>query len=263
MRDFLLGLEMIDGHGNSIKAGGRVVKNVTGYDICKLLSGSFGTLGVLTEICVKVWPKPETGKTLVVHGQNDADAVASMLKLASLPCEITGLAHLSDRPAGNSRTMIRVEGPAPSVTDQIEKLAGLAGGEQTVLAAEPSAIAWRSLRELEPLTPGAEEELWRFAIPSTDSARLIETLRKYGLLQLGLDWGGGLVWCLFPSDVQPATLHDAAQDAGATAWRFATASADVNDAAFSPLAVGVRRLNKLVKEAFDPRGIFNPGRMYS
>ena len=263
LRDFILGLEMINGHGECIRAGGKVVKNVTGYDLSKVLSGSFGTLGVLTEICLKIWPRPETRQTLVVHGQTPEAALQLMLRLAALPYEITGLTYLPAADLKESRTLARLEGPGPPVAAQLHKLVSEhIEADTSTMEEEDSDIWWMSLRELDPFQPAPGEQLWRFAIPPASAMQLLETLKKRVPLRWGLDWGGGLLWALFPTTVQAAHLHQAARSHQGTAWRFATAADDPNSEAFTPLSSGVKRLNQILKNTFDPAGTFNPGRMY-
>ncbi len=263
LRDFVLGIEMINGHGERIRAGGKVVKNVTGYDLPKVLSGSFGTLGVLTEICFKVWPRPETQQTLMVHGQALEAALRLMLELAALPYEITGLAYLPAATRQEARTLVRIEGPGPAVAAQLEKLSGDLKAEISALAGEDSAALWSDLRELESLQPSQDGQLWRFSAPPARAAHLVAALHRHDLERYALDWAGGLLWALFPLPVQAALLHQAALDHQATAWRFATRADDPNSEAFTPLSQGVARLNRILKNTFDPKGIFNPGRMYA
>ncbi len=263
LRDFILGLEMVDGHGECVRAGGKVVKNVTGYDLSKVLSGSFGTLGVLTEICLKVWPRPETGQTLVVHGQTPETALQLMLHLATMPYEITGLTYLPAADPKESRTLARLEGPGPSVAAQLHRLSADIEADTSAVEEGDSELFWMRLRELDPFQPAPGEQLWRFAVPPASAMQLLETLKKHALLRWGLDWGGGLLWALFPAPVQAALLHQAARSHQGMAWRFATTADDPNAEAFTPLSDGLKRLNQILKNAFDPVAIFNPGRMYA
>ncbi len=261
-RDFVLGIELIDGCGQRIRAGGRVVKNVTGYDLSRALTGSFGTLGVLTEICLKLWPRPETQATLVVDGCGRADALALMLEWAALPLEITGLAYLPEDGSTSGRLMARIEGPGAAVAEQMRSLAEGTTGAASTLEESESAHVWKQLRELELLQPNADEQLWRFSLAPAQALLLVGQLEAHDLRRYCLDWGGGQVWALFPARVPPATLHRAALRLAATAWRFARGPEDANDEAFTPLSPGVHRLNQRLKRAMDPKGVFSPGRMY-
>ncbi len=255
LRDFILGIEMIDGCGRRIRGGGKVVKNVTGYDLPRTLCGSFGTLGPLTELCFKVWPRPAAEQTLVIHGLSPTAAVAQMTGLAGRPWEVTGLAYT---PAG---LLVRVEGPEPAVAAQVQLLRELLGGEQSLLEDPSSRTCWRELRELEALQPAPGEVLWRFSQPPAEAARLQQALEPQGLTRYAIDWGGGLLWAVLPTTVPATSLHQQALAHQGLAWRFATGPDDPNEAAFTPLSPGLARVNQKLKAAFDPQGIFNPGRM--
>ena len=262
LRDFLLGLQMVDGHGQLIRAGGRVVKNVTGYDLCKLLSGSFGTLGPLTEVCLKVWPRPECQQTLVWHGLEYGDAVERMLDLAASPFEVTGLTYGRwAQDEGSARTCARLEGPGPAVAAQAEAIAGRYGGEVEHLAETESASLWEDVREARSLRPRRAQQLWRISCPAVNAGALVGELRSRQLQEFALDWGGALIWALFPRNLPGADLHGVVSRHQGIAWRLATGPDDDNRQAFSPLEPGVARLNAAVKQAFDPLGLFNPNRL--
>ncbi len=258
LRDHILGIEMVDGSGERIRAGGKVVKNVTGYDLSKALAGSFGTLGILTEVCLKVWPRPETQQTLKVYGLEPPEALVRILDWAARPLEITGLAY--DSRAG--ALLARVEGPAPAVIQQIELL-NSESAEAEVLDAAPSQRFWRQWRELEWLVPTASEQRWRFSGPPTRMVRLMEALKAEGLSQWGLDWAGGLLWAVLPVSTGVGLVHRTAARHEALAWRFAEQAGGRNEEAFTPPNAGVFRMNQMLKKAMDPQGIFNPGKMYA
>lgn len=251
LRDFVLGVQWVNGQGQTVRAGGKVVKNVTGYDLSKALCGSFGTLGPMTEICLKVWPRSETEKTLAVHGAG----LDPLRALAGLPYEITGLAH------DGATAYIRVEGPAPAVDTQIEALRGKVDGEAEILAAEPSAAWWQAWREAVHFAPSETARRWRFTVPATKGPALLEGLQPFEPLSAGCDWAGALVWALLPATADAAALHRLAADHDGSAWRFGY-EGEENTAAFTPLDVGVHRLNQRLKEALDPQGIFDPHRLY-
>jgi len=273
VRDFVLGVEFVDGRGTRARAGGRVVKNVTGYDLPRVMTGAFGTLGVLTEICLKLWPRPETTATLVFHQLSLARALERMLALAQLPLEISGLAFLPDegdhQPETVGRLCVRIEGSEAGVSMQAgelqDDLARNARSECVQienLGADDSAELWRRVRELEFCRADRQQQLWRLCPPPASAAQLVKRLRAEGLLHFNLDWGGGLLWALFPSEVEPATIHRLARDAEATSWRFATGPDDLNEAAFTPLNPGEERLHRQLKTALDPANILNRGRLY-
>ncbi|MSR83350.1 MAG: glycolate oxidase subunit GlcE [Candidatus Latescibacteria bacterium] len=255
LRDFILGIEMIDGCGQRIRGGGKVVKNVTGYDLPRTLCGSFGTLGPLTELCFKVWPRPATQQTLTLHGLSPATAVAQMTSLAGRPWELTGLAY------ADTCLLVRVEGPESAVAAQVQLLRELLGGEQALLEDPSSRACWQDLRELISLQPGPGEVLWRFSQPPAEAARLYQALESHGLTRYAIDWGGGLLWAVLPASALDTSLHQRALQHQGQAWRFATGPEDPNEAAFTPLAPGLARVNQQLKSAFDPQGIFNPGRL--
>ncbi len=255
LRDHLLGAELIDGHGERIRTGGKVVKNVTGYDLSKVLAGSFGTLGVLTEVCLKVWPRPETQATLFIHGLTSTAAHARILAWAARPLQITGLVCDADRLAA------RVEGPAPAVRAQLATLREDAKAESEIIEEAESQAFWRHWRELEWLVPAAGQQRWRFCGPPTQMAPLIKALAAEGLSRWGLDWAGGLLWALLPVAAQPERLHRTAAHHQAIGWRFA--ADERNEDAFTPLSTGAARMNQMLKRALDPQGIFNPGKLYA
>ncbi len=261
LRDHLLGVELVNGHGERVRSGGKVVKNVTGYDLSKIISGSFGTLGIMTEICLRVWPRSETQKTLVVYDQDPAAALESMLEFAASPCEITGLSYLPKCDGQPAQTFARLEGSAPSLVLQLKKLGGSIEREMLILEEGESMEYWKKLRELEFFRPTGNEQLWRFSLPPSKAAGLLDILRLHGARRFGFDWGGGLLFVLMPQDVEASLLHQNAIRHGGVAWRFASDEQDCNDAAFTPLSAGEARMNRILKEAFDPKRIFNPSKI--
>ena len=273
VRDFVLGVEFVEGRGSRARAGGRVVKNVTGYDLPRTMTGAFGTLGVLTEICLKLWPRPETTRTLVIHQRGLSSALASMLAWAQLPLEISGLAFLPDTvdwvPGAAGRLCARVEGSEAAVSLQIDRLKDDLAGDASPAAhveeldGDDSSEHWRQIRELEFCSASAAHQRWRFCPPPAAAAQLVEALSAEGLIHFNLDWGGGLVWALFPGDVEPSRIHGVARSAEATSWRFCRCPEDPNDEAFAPLDPGEERVHRQLKTAFDPLDILNRGRMYS
>ncbi len=255
LRDHLLGAELIDGRGERIRTGGKVVKNVTGYDMSKVLAGSFGTLGILTEVCLKVWPRPETQATLFIHGLTPAAALEQMLDWAARPLQITGLVCNADQLAA------RVEGPAPAVRAQLATLREGETAESEIIEEAESHAFWRHWRELEWLTPDAGQQRWRFSGLPTKMVQLMKALEAEGLSRWGLDWAGGLLWALLPVATQASRLYRTAARHQALGWRFA--ADEHNEDAFTPLSAGTARMNQMLKRALDPQGIFNPSKMYA
>ena len=285
-RDHLLGFEAVTGRGQTVRGGGRVVKNVTGYDLSKLMCGSFGTLAVLTELVLKVLPAAETERTVVVTGIDDAEAVSLLILASRSSNVVSGLAHLPPglrvpqalsglAGEGESITLIRVEGPAPSVEHRSQQVTGLTNRPSGYLKAEQSAVVWAALRELEPLVMQAGERLWRVSLAPTVSAEFRARLSEMATARAFFDWGGGLLWCALPESVAAEVVHRMARDAGGYARLVRSAAGDPSghagghsnghggeDQVFSPLAAANRKLHERLKLAFDPSGVLNPGRMY-
>ena len=274
-RDHLLGFQAVTGTGDVVRGGGRVVKNVTGFDLPKLMCGSFGTLAVLTEVVVKVLPRPETERTVLLAGLSDADGSARLIAAARSQLEPSGLAHLPaavrapvQAPAvaglapGTALTALRVEGPEPSVRQRAERLSQ--GGAAAVLEAEASRAFWAALRELEPLAPAPAERVWRFSLAPQSGPALGRRLAELAGVRWYYDWGGALVWAAAPARHKPKALHALARDHGGHA-QLVRQGPDCprEEPAFSELTPGQHRLNENLKRAFDPRRILNPGRMYA
>lgn len=283
VRDHLLGLAAVSGFGDSFKAGGRVVKNVTGYDLCKLAPGSFGTLAVMTEVTLKVMPKAEAETTLILSGLDLVPAGQAMIAAITSPFDVSAVAHLprtalrpalaelpvdlSDRAA--SRTLIRLEGIASSVAHRAGTLGALLAryGTAVPLGGELSARLWAAVRDIAPLAsagPLGRWPVWRIVCPSKSGAGLAAELVAATGGEVILDWGGGLLWLAVPP-AQDAFLG-AVRTLAAAAEGHATLlrqSDDLPDtvAVFPPLAPPLAALNGRIKAAFDPQAIFNRGRM--
>ncbi|QFT61404.1 FAD-binding protein [Roseivivax sp. THAF30] len=247
-RDFMLGVRFVDGNGTIVKNGGRVMKNVTGYDLVKLMAGSWGQLGVLTEISLKVLPVPEMQATLVLHGLNDRDAVAAMSRALGSPYEVTGAAHL---PA-SGRTCLRIEGFERSVQYRLEALGQLfaeAAQDRIVDSAE-NAILWQAIRDAEHLAESAGN-IWRISVKPSEGPVVAERL---GAKAHFFDWGGGLVWaCLRRGD-------DARHALTGISGHATLVRADPADLAklprFQPEPPAIAKLTDGLRRKFDPRGLF-------
>jgi glycolate oxidase FAD binding subunit len=266
-RDHLLGFRAVSGRGEAFKAGGRVVKNVTGYDLSKLMAGSYGTLAVLTEVSVKVLPRPETTGTVVLHGLGDAAALGAMTLGLNSSHEVSGAAHFPEGEGGKAMTALRLEGPEPSVAARaaalMQELAALGACE--VRYGADALAPWRRLRDVEPFAGHGDRVVWRVSVPPTAGPLLVAGLAGVLDVHHFFDWGGGLVWLAVAG----------AEDGGAAAIRGALArlsghatlirAADPLRAAiavFEPQPAPLAALTRRVKESFDPRRILNPGRMY-
>ncbi len=249
-RDHFLGFRAVSGRGERFKAGGRVVKNVTGYDLPKLLAGSWGTLAVLTEVTVRVHPAPEHERTLLLTGLAPAAAVRAMTDALGSACEVSAAAFLPGRGVG-----LRLEGFVPSVRARAAALLALLGepdGEW--LLGEDSRRFWSAVGAVEPLT--AHPIVWRLSVPPGDATGVLERLAPEDYL---LDWGGGLIW-IGASEADAQRVRGALRGGHATlvkAPREVRAATAVFQPPSGPLAAVTARL----KAAFDPSGRLNPGRL--
>ncbi|WP_064706233.1 FAD-binding protein [Rhizobium bangladeshense] len=273
-RDSLLGVRFVNGRGEIIKAGGRVMKNVTGLDLVKLIAGSHGTLGFLTELTFRVPPRPKTEQTLVLSGLNDAEAADAMAAAMALPVEVSGAAHLpltvawkflaGKLPEGEA-TVLRVEGLAGSVDVRIEKLATAMSAFATVtrLDEPESQRLWQEIRDVLPYADGTARPVWRVSVAPGTGHQLVAALRLEAGIDAFYDWQGGLVWMRMEAGTEAETVRRYIKALGgghATLIR-ASAAARAATAAFHPEPEAVALLSRRVKEKFDPAGIFNPGKM--
>jgi glycolate oxidase FAD binding subunit len=279
-RDHFLGVGAVSGRGDAFKSGGRVVKNVTGYDLCKLLGGSWGTLAVMTDVTIKVMPRAETEETMLVLGLDPARAVAAMTEVMGSACDVSGAAHLprllasrmdgEAASAGASITALRLEGVGPSVT---HRMAGLAlmmkpYGSSAILKTDHSQAFWRSVRDVQPLAAarGDGRVLWRVSTAPAAGAKVAGAIAAGGDAEVMFDWAGGLLWVALPpaDDAGAARIREAVRMHGghATLIRAPAATRAAVDA-FEPLDPPLAALTKRVKNSFDPRGVLNPGRMYA
>lgn len=253
-RDFLLGVRFVDGSGTVIKNGGRVMKNVTGYDLVKLMAGSWGTLGVLTEVSLKVLPTAETEATLSVQVPSATDAVRVMSSALGSPFDVTGAAYRPDQ----GDAVIRIEGFNDSVRYRTGKLKDLLGGFGRVDAngdPEASAQIWCDIRDVAAFhdAPG---DVWRVSVKPTDGPDVMSRADGEGAL---MDWGGGLVWLRLPPGTD-LRARLGAFDGHATLVR-ANADTHARLGTFQPEPAALRSLSRGLRERFDPRGLFNPGLM--
>jgi glycolate oxidase FAD binding subunit len=277
-RDHFLGFSAVTGRGEPLKSGGRVVKNVTGYDLCKLMAGSWGTLAAITDVTIKTLPRAETEETLLLPGLDDQAALGAMAQAMGSSCDVSAAAHLPAsvalRAPGHihqtSLTAFRLEGFAPSVSHRKMALAQLMGrfGELDLLAASESRAFWQCLRNVCPFaaTGAAERPLWRIStVPSKGAEVAAAILRQVGA-QVFYDWAGGLIWVetLPSADANAALVHRAVAAAGghATLVRAPAAVRAAVDV-FVPQDGGLAALTRRVKESFDPKGVLNPGRMWA
>jgi glycolate oxidase FAD binding subunit len=281
-RDHFLGFEAVSGRGESFKAGGRVVKNVTGYDLCKLMAGSWGTLAALTMVTIKTLPRPQTQATLLVPGLDDATAIRAMAAAMATSCDVSGTAHLPAAVAGRiglgegrSLTLLRLEGVAPSVAHR--KAALMTAMKSFVKAFgavemcdEPvSRKVWRSVRDVSPFAAMPEmatRPVWRIVTAPSRGAQLAVMITAATEAEVLYDWAGGLVWVMLaPSDDAGAALVRRAVGACGGQGMLIRAPAATRAAVdvLSPQDPGLASLTRRVKHGFDPNGVLNPGRMWA
>ncbi len=268
-RDSLIGVRFINGRGEAIKSGGRVMKNVTGLDLVKLMAGSWGTLGLLTEVTFKVLPVQERVTTLVFPDLDDARAVAALSAALGSPFELTGAAHL---PAGidgaTARTLMRIEGFSESIDYRIGELRRLLKrfGQPEIAEGEAAAELWTRVRDVAAFAAPPDVAVWRIATAPTHGPAVTAAIAGQRDARWYYDWGGGLIWL----------ATDATGDAGADSVRAAVRAQgghatlvrapDAIRAAvsvFEPLSEPLMRISAGIKAAHDPKGLFNPGRMYA
>lgn len=268
-RDSLIGVRFVNGKGEAIKSGGRVMKNVTGLDLVKLMAGAHGTLGLLTEVTFKVLPANERVATLVFAGLDDAKAIEALAAALGSPFEPTGAAHLpAGRGAGQARTLVRIEGFSDSIEYRLGELRRLLKrfGDPETVDGEEGAALWRGVRDAAPLAEPRGDALWRVSTAPSRGPALTAAVAARCEARWFYDWGGGLIWL----------ATSAAGDAGAGAVRGAVAAQgghatlvrapDAVRAAvpvFEPLSEPLMRVTTGIKAAHDPAAIFNPGRMYA
>ncbi len=267
-RDSLIGVRAVTGRGEVVKSGGRVMKNVTGYDLVKLLAGSYGTLAVLSEVTFKVLPAPETEATLVLSGLDDGRAVAALSAALASPYAVSGAAHVPARGARAAETLVRVEGFADSVAYRCDRLTAVFAdfGTPDRLDAASSATTWRTVRDLAALGASGDVPIWRVSVRPGDGPAVAEAARRAFACQVLYDWGGGLVWIAGGegTDAGAAVVRAAVAAIGGHATLVrAPDHVRHNVEVFHPLAEPLMRLTRDLKASFDPAGILNPGRMYA
>ncbi len=275
-RDHLLGLEAVNGLGERFKSGGRVMKNVSGYDLCKIMTGSWGTLAALTRLTVKVLPAAETEATLVIEGLDDAQAMSAMIRAQGSALDITGAALLPELVAGQSTyarnanmslTCLRLEGIGDSVDHRREQLQVLLAGYGTgfVLGREASRHLWRFIGNVAPFAADLDRNLWRLGLPPASAADVMADLSRTVRGAYFMDWGGALVWLMVEdcsaAHAQAIRAAVSARGGHATLVR-ADAATRKRTGVFMPPSPALLALSQRLKTSFDPLPVFNPGRMY-
>jgi glycolate oxidase FAD binding subunit len=282
VRDHLLGAHAVSGFGDSFKTGGKVVKNVTGYDLCKLLAGSWGTLAVMTEVTLKVMPRPETERTLVLRALDDVTANRAMTAALGSPFDVSAAAHL---PASTLRgevegldrlgapkeavTLLRLEGILASVSHRAASLVDAlkAFGSVEIVEDGASAEVWSSVRDVRSFAasgPLGAWPVWRIVCPPASGGALGQALARETGGEVVYDWGGGLIWAALPPkpNAQATVVRHRAEAASGHATLI-RGSDEVRQAidVFHPQPSGLVNLSERVRNSFDPKRIFNRGRL--
>jgi glycolate oxidase FAD binding subunit len=282
-RDHLLGFSAVSGRGETFKSGGRVVKNVTGYDLCKLMAGAWGTLAAMTEVTIKVLPAPETEATVLIRGLAPEQAIVAMTSAMGSACDPSGAAHLpaaaaarvpvarAASAAGASLTALRLEGVAPSVAHRRRLLETLMQpfGELAALDAPASRALWAAIRDVSPFAHergGIGRPLWRLSTAPSRGAELAALIARQADADMLFDWAGGLIWLALDGgdDAGAALVRPAVAATGghATLIRAPAAVRAATDV-FPSQDAGLAALTKRIKASFDPTGVLNPGRMWA
>jgi len=275
-RDHFLGFKAISGRGEAFKSGGRVVKNVTGYDLSKLLAGSYGTLAAFTDLTVKVLPAPEKTRTVLVYGLADDAAMTAMATAAGGASEPTALAHLPGdvarqsavtyvAGAGGAVTAMRLEGPGPSVSHRCAALRTMMGeyGDTEELHGHNSETFWREIRDVTYFVAGSNQ-VWRLSVAPAQGAAVIGRIRQELDCRFFYDWAGGLIWLALAARADAGAdiiRRSVAVTGGHATLVRADAAIRATVPPFHPPPAAVAALSARIKASFDPLGLLNPGRM--
>lgn len=280
-RDHVLGVRVVSGRGELFKSGGRVVKNVTGYDLSKGMANSWGTLGVATEVTFKVLPKPETVATLAVRGLDDEAATRLMSMAMGSREEVASAAHLPPSVVGRfvngalgyeGATLLRLEGIEPSVIHRSRQLQALLAqaGSVDVLDDIQSQQIWREVRDVLPFAQmdgkaNDTRAVWRVSMAPMQGWRMVDELRRHAGADAYYDWQGGLIWLRMEAEPEAVILRKLIAHYGgghATLVR-ATDEIRARTEVFEPQPTALAALSHRLKQQFDPESLLNPGRIYS
>ena len=281
-RDHFLGFHGVSGRSEEFKSGGKVVKNVTGFDLSKLMAGSYGTLAVMTEVTLKVLPKPEKIRTVLVSWARDGiydhggvrsmtDALGSSHEVsgaAFIPAKVTGFSNVDYiKSIGGSVTAIRVEGPGPSVehrAEELKKQLKIYGGVEELHTTNSIAF-WKEVRDVSFLATNQERAIWRLSVPPANGSQVALSILEGHPGEVIYDWGGGLIWLAIEEkdNAGEAVVRAAVNEVGGHATLFRASEKLRSDIpVFHPQTEALAGISRRIKEGFDPAGILNPGRMY-
>ncbi|RWQ37519.1 MAG: FAD-binding protein [Mesorhizobium sp.] len=274
-RDHILGIAAVSGRGEAFKSGGRVVKNVTGYDLSKLMANSWGTLAVFTDVTFKVLPAAETEVTLTLRGLLDDHAAAAMALALGSSAEVSSAAHLPERVAARvaggslgsaAATLLRVEGFGPSVAYRIAALKDLLrnAGPLEEISGDISHSVWRDIRDCAPFADGLAKPVWRVSMAPAQGHQMVLALRMQAAVDAFYDWQGGLIWLRMEhGDPEADLLRGLVRQHGGGHATLVRAAPSHRAAVpvFEPQAPQLAGLSARLKAEFDPKNILNPGRM--
>jgi len=273
-RDHILGINAVSGRGEAFKAGGRVVKNVTGYDLSKAMAGSWGTLAVVTDLTFKVLPAAETESTLILRGLSEEHAVSAMALALGSAGEVASAAHLPESVTGtvldgglkgSGSTLIRLEGVRPSVDYRFDLVVSLLGAEGVAqrLDGEESHKLWREIRDCIPFADRTSRPIWRISMTPSQGHRMVMDLRMRAAVDAFYDWQGGLVWLRMEDEPEAELLRALIAHHGGGHATLVRADPAIRAAVpvFQPQPPALAALSARLKAEFDPKGILNPGRM--
>ena len=277
VRDYALGVHAVSGRGEQFKSGGRVVKNVTGYDLSKLVVGSWGTLAVFTELTIKVLPRAEHVETVLVLGLDEASAVKAMSAAMGSSCEVSAAAHFPKGvaaglglPGGirvaDGLTALRLEGIPVSVSYRRRQLESMLRpfGNLEALDADASRAFWQGVRDVRPFADGSRRAVWRISVAPSDGPWVGAALQASTRADLYYDWAGGLIWAEMPTAIaEEAAVRAAVGGRGHALLVRADPAVRASAHVFEPLDPSLAALSKRLKESFDPKGILNPGRIHA
>ncbi len=275
-RDHILGIDAVSGRGEQFKSGGRVVKNVTGYDLSKAMAGSWGTLAVVTDMTLKVLPRAETETTVAVRGLMDEQAATVMAAGLGSSAEVSSAAHLPEGVAGSvadgalgddAATLLRVEGFGPSVKSRVETLKGLLAdaAEIELVESDTSRSVWSDIRDCRPFADGTEKPVWRISVAPAVGHDVALAVRQHSPATVFYDWQGGLIWMRMEGDFHAEIVREAVRRYGGGHATLLRAAPSLRAAVpvFQPQPAALAALSARLRAEFDPKSVLNPGRMYA
>lgn len=275
-RDHILGIDAVSGRGEQFKSGGRVVKNVTGYDLSKAMAGSWGTLAVVTDMTLKVLPRAETETTVAVRGLMDEQAATVMAAGLGSSAEVSSAAHLPEGVAGSvadgalgddAATLLRVEGFGPSVKSRVETLKRLLAdaAEIELVESDTSRSVWSDIRDCRPFADGTEKPVWRISVAPAVGHDVALAVRQHSPATVFYDWQGGLIWMRMEGDFHAEIVREAVRRycGGHATLLRAAPSLRAAVPVFQPQPAALAALSARLRAEFDPKSVLNPGRMYA